>query len=282
MIDAFIDSWAPLHDSYLAGAAIAALLSLTGIYIVARDRIFMGAAVAQSSALGIAIGMRLEAAAWVGWMDADSRHIAFAVICSIAASLLMSARGSDAGRSRDAVTAWVFLVATSVTLLLVADSTDGPAAARRILAGTAIVARPAEVAMFVAACLLSLWVVARRRDELLLLASDAYMARAMGLPVATWDRLLAVWLGTIVALSVHVAGIAYTFGCLVLPALAAKNVCREMRQIVPTAPALGVATALLGSFIATEHGYPPAQTATALLCAIVALSALVGRLLHVR
>ena len=72
---------------------------------------------------------------------------------------------------------------------------------------------------------------------------DPEMARAVGVPVHRWDRMLAVWLGITVAFSMHVAGLLYTFGCLVLPALVAKNVCREVRPMLWVAPTVAAYSA---------------------------------------
>jgi ABC-type Mn2+/Zn2+ transport system permease subunit len=44
VIDAFLASWPLFHTTYLAGAAIAVLLALVGVWVVAREQIFLGSA----------------------------------------------------------------------------------------------------------------------------------------------------------------------------------------------------------------------------------------------
>ena len=64
MIESFLASWDLFHLTYLAGWLIALLLSLVGVFVVARDQIFIGIAISQASTLGIAIGMGVGS-----WMD---------------------------------------------------------------------------------------------------------------------------------------------------------------------------------------------------------------------
>ena len=73
-------------------------------------------------------------------------------------------------------------------------------------------------------------------------------------------------------LSIHVAGMTYAFGCLVLPALVAKNLCREVRTMFLVAPVVGIVAAFAAFVLANHHDYPPGQTAVALLCGLLALA----------
>ena len=50
-------SWALFHNTHLVGRLIRLLLALIGVLVVARDQIFIGAAVSQASTLGIAIAL---------------------------------------------------------------------------------------------------------------------------------------------------------------------------------------------------------------------------------
>ena len=60
--DAFISSWSLFAESYLVGVFSAALLALLGAWVVGRRQIFLGAAIAQASGLGVAIALGLQLA----------------------------------------------------------------------------------------------------------------------------------------------------------------------------------------------------------------------------
>jgi ABC-type Mn2+/Zn2+ transport system permease subunit len=79
-----------------------------------------------------------------------------------------------------------------------------------------------------------------------------------------------VWLGVVVATSIHVAGVLFAFGALVLPALAAKNLCREVREMLVVSPLLAVTFTLAGLVVANAEDYPPGQMAVALYAILLA------------
>jgi ABC-type Mn2+/Zn2+ transport system permease subunit len=114
--------------------------------------------------------------------------------------------------------------------------------------------------------------VALWRDRLLLTVLDPELARACGVATGVLDRVIAVWLGIVVAWSIHVAGVLFAFGALVLPALAAKNVCREVRQMLVVAPVLSLVTTLAALVVANAYDYPPGQMAVAFDAAILLLA----------
>ena len=75
----------------------------------------------------------------------------------------------------------------------------------------------------------------------------------------------------------RVSGTLFTFGCLVLPALVAKQLAREIRPLLLWSPAIAVAVAFLGFFLAHAYDVPPAHVTVALLCGLLLLSWLLPR-----
>ncbi|MGH7822801.1 MAG: metal ABC transporter permease, partial [Candidatus Binatia bacterium] len=125
MIEGFLASWPLFHNTYLAGWLIAMLLSLVGVVVVARDQIFIGAAVSQASTLGIALAMWVGASVAGGGEEPELVLSLMAVGFSVIAALL-TARGGAAGReSHEAITGWVFLVSGSLSILIVSHSPHG-------------------------------------------------------------------------------------------------------------------------------------------------------------
>ena len=270
MIESFADSWPLFHTSYLAGWTLAFVLALVGIWLVARDQIFLGVAVAQASTLGVA------AALWAGGLGAagamlrgDWATSALAVLASVATALFTVLRRSGA-ESSEAITGWVFLAAASAPTLLLARDPHGLEKVHQLLFSTLIGATTADLVVLGALAAATAALAARFHGPLRLLALDPEAADAVGLRSRLWHAALAVWLGLAVGLSIRISGTLYTFGCLVLPALAAKHFVREVRTLLFAAPALGVAAAVVGSVLANHADTPPAHTTVAVLCLAVA------------
>jgi zinc transport system permease protein len=259
---------------------MAVVLALVGVLVVARDQIFIGAAVSNASMLGITIGMLLEtlpSLAPHAWLHSESFHTFCGSVFAVLGAAL-TARAGEAGReSREAVTGWVFLVGVSVSVLVAAGSPHSLEQVHRLIASTIIGATRTDVFLFGSMALITAAVVARYSQTLLLLVMDPEMARAVGTRVELWNGIVWVWIGIAVSLSIRVAGMTYTFACLVLPALIAKNLCREAWQMFAVAPVVALATGLIGFVLANYYDYPPGQTVSAVQCATVFLAWMVRR-----
>ena len=274
MIEQFLSSWALFHNTYLAGWLVSLLLSLIGVLVVARNQIFIGAAVSQAATLGIACGM------WLGALisaDADAPVrsdqflSALAVVFSIMAAAATTRGGESGQESHSAVTGWVFLASASFSILALAHSPHGLEEVHRLLSSSIIGATATDVWIFAALLLLTVLFIAVYRPRLILFAMDPLMAAAVGMRTTLWEAMLSVWLGLVVGLSIRASGMLYTFGCLVLPALAAGNWCREVRSMFVAAPLVGLVAAVVGFAVADRYDFPPAQMTVALLGAFLPL-----------
>lgn len=275
MIQDFVASWSLFRDSYLAGWLLALLLPMLGVLVVARDQIFVGAAVSQASLLGIAAALRVVA--WLGlagvsWLDGDVVVSASAGAFAILAALATAGGATRRGDSHESITGFVFLASSSAAVLLMAHSPHGMEEINRLLSSTLIGATAVDVTVFGALLLVTAATLVARGAELVLLVMDHEMAEAVGIRVDLWNGVLAVWLGLVVGLSNRVAGAIFTFGCLVLPALAARSFCREVRSMLWVAPAASLATAAVAFVAAHGLDYPPGQTTAFVQCLLLVVA----------
>jgi ABC-type Mn2+/Zn2+ transport system permease subunit len=270
LIAEFLSSWSLFQNAYLSGWLIAVLLSLVGVLVVARDQIFIGAAVSQASALGIAVGMVLGS--WItldeqSWWRSSVFYSLMGGVFSIIAALITARGGKTAGHeSPEAVTGWVFLVSLSFSVLLLTHSPHGLEEVHSILTSTIIGARSSDVWLFAALTLMTAIGLVCYRRQALLVVMDPEMARAVGIKVDRWNAALSVWLGVVVGFSIRVSGVVYAFACLVLPALIAKNLGREVHTMFLSSPLIALITGVISFVIANYYDYPPGQTTTACLC----------------
>ena len=283
VFQSFYASWTLFHNSYLVGWLVAMLLALVGVVVVARDQIFIGAAVSQASTLGIALALCASSVFPLhsggsglihseSWLCCDSFQVVMAVAFSVAAALLTSWAGRARGESHEAITGWIFLVSAGLSVLVVAHSPHGAEEIRRIHSSSIIGATPADVCMFGGLLLLTVLFLAATGRRLLLFVTDPAMAAAVGMKVGRWAIGEALWLGLIVGLSIRVSGMLFTFGSLVLPALVAKNICREVRPMFFVAPLVALAASAAGFVLANRYDFPPAQMNVAVAGALLPLA----------
>jgi ABC-type Mn2+/Zn2+ transport system permease subunit len=276
LIESFLTSWPLFHNAYLSGWLIGLLLSLIGVLVVARDQIFIGAAVSQASMLGVAVGMVLGSAITAdeqSWLRSHAFHAVMGGVFSVLAALLTARGGKTAGQeSHEAITGWVFLVSVSFSILLLSHSPHGLEEVHRILSSTIIGATRTDVWIFALMTLATAVTLFLFHRPALLVVMDPEMAQAVGVHVGWWDAGLSIWLGIAVGFSIHVAGVVYAFACLVLPALVAKNLGREVHTMFFVSPAIALATGMVAVVLANHYDYPPGQAATACLCLLLMLA----------
>lgn len=273
MIAEFLSSWSLFHNAYLSGWLISVLLSLIGVLVVARDQIFLGAAVSQASALGIAVGMVLGS-----WMTLNEQswwrsHVFYGLmggLFSITAAFLTSRSRHTPGQdSHEAIIGWIFLLSLSASVLLLSHSPHGLEEVHSLLTSTIIGAKNSDVWIFSSLTAATVLALLRFHRQALLVVIDPDMARAVGLRVDWWNTTFSIWLGIIVGFSIHVSGVVYAFACLVLPALIAKNLSREIRGMFFLAPLTALSTGVFAFVFANYYDYPPGQTATVFLCLLL-------------
>lgn len=276
MIEEFISSWPLFSNAYLSGWLIGILLSLIGVLVVARDQIFIGAAVSQASALGIAVGMVVGS--WItldehSWWRSNVFYAFMGGVFSVLAALITARGGKTANQeSHEAVTGWIFLLSLSFSVLLLSHSPHGLEEVHSILTSTIIGARATDVWIFTILTIVTVIALLLYRQQALLVVMDPEMARAVGLQVDRWNAGLSIWLGIAVGFSIRVSGVVYAFACLVLPALVAKNLGREVHTMFLTSPVIALSTGIVAFILANHYDYPPGQTATAVLCLLLLLA----------
>ncbi len=275
MIGEFLVSWNLFHNTYVAGWLIALLLSVVGVLVVARDQIFIGAAVSQASTLGIALAMWIASAAGAAeasWLTSNGFLSLMAIAFSVLAALITAGGGEAGQESHEAITGWVFLASASLAILVVSHSPHGLSEILRLLSSSIIGATAGDVLVFSGLSAVTVLILWRTYRRTLLLVLDPVMAAATGMRTTWWAAFISAWLGLAVGLSIRVSGMLYTFGCLVLPALVAKNACREVRPMFVVAPVVAVGTGALAFVLANHYDYPPAQMTVALLSFLLMLS----------
>lgn len=272
MIAEFVESWDLFSEMYITGWLIAAVLSLVGVVVVARDQIFLGAAISQASLLGVSVSILVgsELLHAQSFVDEKTFHTFCGVCFAVAAALLTARGGRKHGESHEAVTGWVFLLGGSLSVILMANDPHGLEEVKQLLSVSSVLgATRVELWAMVVLLTVTLGFVLARSRLITLLVVDPETAAALGLSSYRRQAAISIWLGLAVGLSLHASGVAYTFACLVLPPLAAKSFCREIRQMLWLSPLLGVGVAVLSFIVAHHYDYPPGQTTVVGLCVVV-------------
>lgn len=266
MIDAFISGFSLFWQTYLTTILMSAVLAGAGVLVVTRGQVFIAAAIAQASLLGIAVSLLFE----------FGNTVIPAIVFSVGASLFIGGSGNAAGGGRrhglDERTALVFLLSGSLGVLLLSSYPSGLRELQSAAASSLFGVDTVDLVLFLIFGLVLLISLFLMRSRLVLFILDPVMAAAVGLDILRWSMVISGILGLMTGLAIQSSGMLFTFGALVLPAMAARNICREVGSMFLVAPILGVLGALVGLFLSAGMDLPPGQTTVVVQCSLLILS----------
>jgi ABC-type Mn2+/Zn2+ transport system permease subunit len=273
-----------LRDALVGSVLVGLVCPLVGVYFVLRRMMFLGVALPQLSAAGIAfafLAFRTAVGAHEhGGFSERALAMAGSFAFTLAGILALAAferRGRETVEARIGVT---YAAAAALTILFVAVDPLGEAQIVNLLKGDLLATTGASLQVLATLFGAVAVVLVALRKEFLLVSFDRDLAVVFGRRAALWDGLLYLVIGVTISLGVMTAGPIVTFGFLVLPPIAARLITRRMLAFSLAAAALGGASSFAGFYAAYRLDLPlgPAQVAVAtlVLLAIGAGRGLVG------
>jgi ABC-type Mn2+/Zn2+ transport system permease subunit len=261
LIRDFLESWDLLGASYAAGALAAALLGMSGVYLRAREQVFLGAVIAQAAACGVAV------VGLFGEEGAHELHATAAVAFALATAAVLSRRA--AGPPAQAA---AFCALGAVAVLAASKSPRGMEEVEQLVTSSLLGAGEEHLALLAAfaATLLPAGVALRHR--LLACALDADAAQAQGARPRLVLGALTTACAAATGVALHTAGLLFAFGMLVLPAALAARACRSALAALVVAPLSAVLASASGFVLSAGWDLPPGPLSVALLAAACALA----------
>ena len=257
-----------LRDALRASVLVGLVCPLVGVYFLLRRMIFLGVALPQLSAAGIAFAFLVYRGVVGTHEHAEPSERLLAMAGSFGftlAGLLVLAALERRGRATtvEGRIGATYALAAAATILFLAADPYGEAQMLNLLRGDILTTTDLPLL----AAILGTVAVALTafRREFLLVSFDRDMAIVLGKRAALWDAILYLLIGVTISLGVMTAGPLVTFGFLVLPPLAARRVTRHMASFSLLASGLGALTAFVGFYAAYRLDLPlgPSEVATA-------------------
>ena len=260
-----------LFKDALFGAMIIALAcSVLGVYVVLRRIVFVGAALAQLSSAGIALGLFLYGLNIGG--ELTHHPVAMALIVTIAGAMFFGfGGGGRAGVPPDAVIGVTYAVAAAVGILLIAKAKTGEAH-DIFLQGNILGITRLDTLILLAVAIPVLLVHGIFYKEFLFVSFDRETARTLGYNVRFWNLLLYFTLGVVIAYAMQFAGVMLVFNFLVLPAVTGLLLAHSMRGIFAVAVASGLLAAIIGFSLSVPFDLPSGPAIIAMSGVIAALA----------
>ena len=235
-----------MQRAYLAAVCIAVIGPLVGSFLVHREMAMIGDTLAHSAFAGVAAGIFVNAA-----LSLSLSPLLTALVVAVVAALLVQALADRVDTTTDTSLAIVLTGSFAVGSVLV-TATDGGIAVginAYLFGSLATVSRENTVVLLVMSLLVTATVALAYRP-LVYVAFDEVGARAAGLAVERYNRLLVVLTAVVVVAAMQIMGVILVAAMLVIPVATASTTTGFKRSV-----AAAICAGLVGTVLGVTLSY---------------------------
>ena len=209
-----------MKNALLAVLLMAPLFGLLSTMIVTGKMSFFSDALGHSGFTGIAIGVLCGSALPMGW----------AVALAVAIALLFSYVKSKTSHAAETIISVFSSTAVALGIFIATMNGSSFTKFNKYLIGDVLSVTPAEIGLLLLVLVLvaALWLLASNR--LFLSSIHPQLASSRGIPVGGYETLFTVSIAVVVTLSMSWVGLMVVNSLLVLPAAAARNIAKNLRE----------------------------------------------------
>ena len=269
-----LDTILLFRDALYGALVIALVCSALGVYVVLRRIVFVGAALAQLSTLGIALSFWLAGVGVAGALTESP--VILSLIATLAGVLFFSTGTKRAQVPPDARIGVAYVVAGALAILFIAKATAGETH-DIFLQGNILGITRGDWLTLLAVSVPVLLVHAVFYKEFLFISFDQETARSLGYRVERWTLLLYLTIGLSIAFAMQFAGVMLVFDFLVLPAVTGLLLARGMAGVFAWAIGAGLAAAVAGFSLSIPFDLPTGPAIVAVSGALVIVAWLLRR-----
>lgn len=270
-----------VQDALKAALLVAVLSSFLGVFVVLKRIVFVGAALAEVSALGAALaffppvaGLLLPLAARFGATTPEAYEhsvpIVMAFLFMLLAVAFFSQQGLGRHLPREAIIGGAFAGASGLTALVLSTNASGSEHAADALNGNILGVLPLDITLLAIAGAVVAVVQILFFKEFVLVSFDPEVARTLGYRSSRWELLWYLTLGVMIAISIHVAGTVLVFAYLVLPPVTALMISRRMSVVLLLSVLFGAIATFAGVLISVSPANLP-MSPTIVACSVAIL-----------
>lgn len=243
-----------------AGVTIGGLCAFLGVYVILKRIVFLGIALAEVSALGVAAGLFL-----------GINPVGSALALTVLAAALFWMPYQSGSVSREGIIGFSYVLAAALAVIMIAKNPMAESKGLDLVSGNLLYVEIPDLVILgmLAVCVVTLHAVLYR--SFLFVSFDAATARASGFNALLYDFLIYLSIGVTVGVTIKIAGVLFVFGSLVVPPLAGLILFRRMRWIFAASVLFGIISAFGGIVISIEMDWPTSPSILITSCCFVLL-----------
>ncbi len=242
-----------MRQALLASLLLAMMLAYLGIHVVRRRIVFVDLAIAQLSAVGVALGMLL-----------DKDPISFSLIFTLVGAGLLSLPAYERRIPQEAIMGIVYAVASAVAILAIAKMPHGEADILNLFFGNILAVTTNQI------------LVLALTFGLVGLIHAIFFAQLAEQPAPSrgttshlkrfgWNLLFYLTLALVIAVAIRTAGVLLVFSSLVIPAVAALLFAERFLALTFLAVGIGLIANWTGLYASYKFDLPTGPSIVAAL-----------------
>jgi len=255
-----------LFQAFLACMILALVLPYFGLHVVRRRIVFVDLAIAQISAVGVAVAVLL-----------DKEPTFYSLVFTLAGAGFLSFPERKSKIPQEAIMGIVYAVASAVSILIVSQSPHGEADVLKIFFGNILASEPGQVQSMAAVLLavLAFHLIFYRRFVSLSFEEGKEVVKK-----GLWNLLFYLTLGLCIALAIRTAGVLLVFTYLIVPAVGALLVAERFWPRFWAGFGFAVLASYFGLFFSYKADLPTGSTLVATFGLLLLLVFLLQRLVR--
>jgi len=280
--DLFKPEWQFVLPGFYAGLVVAAICAYLGVYVVLKRIVFVGAALSELAAVGVALAfwpLLIHHVGFLARMDTETtRPLFLALVLVLAGVAFFSQQGVGREVPREAIIGLTYGAATAFTIIFLSISKGAEQETIHLIQGDILTISSAAIRQLLIVAVPIALIHALFYKEFVLVSYDPETARTLGFRSPLLELLFYLTLGLMIAVAIKVAGSLTVFGYMVLPAVAALKLTRRLGLAFVIAIVLALVATLCGVYISSWQGSdipmgPAIIGAATVLVAVSALAA---------
>jgi ABC-type Mn2+/Zn2+ transport system permease subunit len=234
-----------MRQALLASLLLGIMLSYLGIHVVKRRIVFVDLAIAQLSAVGVAMAMLL-----------DRDPVTFSMGFTLTGAALLSLPAYERRIPQEAVMGIVYAVASAVAILMIAKMPHGEADILNLFYGNilAVTTKQIEQLLLIFGLVVAIHTVFQK--QLMHIPGPSAENRDVHRAEFGWNLLFYLTLALVIAVAIRTAGVLVVFSNLVIPAVAAFLFAERFRTLIFLSVGIGLIANWTGLYASYHFDLP--------------------------
>ena len=203
-----------------AGLVTGLACAYLGVFIILKRIVFMGIALAEIAALGVALGL------FIG-----INPFACASVLTLIGVIIFWTVHTEQSTSRESFIGFVYVFCTSLAVLLIAKNPMAEARGINLISGNLLYTTWQDVVVLCVAVLMVMSIHLAFFKKFLFISFDKETAFTAGISTNAFDLLLYVTIGIIIGLATKTCGVIFVFASLLIPAMIGLIFAGRVRSI---------------------------------------------------